>query len=133
MEGLKMGDSDNYLMQKQMEMMIETSNKKITAELKELREGLIQLNDEVQELKRQLKNARAEAAETAPRPQYSQPAPQQSYSPPPQADPSIKRQPTRDQEMAQTSNRPKFTEFTEEEVSINSVFYAGRGGMGKKK
>ncbi len=126
--GLKMGDSDNYLMQKQMEMMIDTSNKKITAELKELREGLIQLNDEVQEIKRQMKNMRAEASEApAPRPQYSQPA-AQAYSPPPAADPSIRRQPTRDQEMAQTSNRPKFTEFTEEEVSVDAIFYSGRNG-----
>lgn len=125
---------DNYLMQKQMEMMIETSNKKLVAELNDLKSGLIQLNDEIQEMKRQMKNMRAEAAEApAPRQQYSQPAPQQSHSPPPQADPSVKRQPTRDQEMAQTNNRPKFTDFTEEEVSINSVFYAGRGGMAKRK
>jgi len=112
---------DNYFLQKQMELMIESNNKKLANELGNITSMISKLNAEISELKKQVGRSR------------EMPARQESF-----AAPEIPRACAESRSISQSScdnnakkaeqsepSRPRYGDYKPEDVSVDKFFYFG--------
>lgn len=97
----QMQSNGEYMMQKQFEIMLDISNKKITAELQNLKQMITVLNQEILHLKKQVQDAKhTQQSSPEPKPQClnkeSQPL------------------------------KPRYGDFKPSDISINEFFYCGK-------
>jgi len=124
---IKSQGTDDYFAQKRMEMMLETSNKKVINELSAIHSAINKLNDDVSEIKRMLVSIQLKPSP----PVYSAPPPVSIISeasveqpvnvPHVQAAPQINSQKPRDSEPL----RPRYGDYTSADVSVDKFFYFG--------
>ena len=107
--------NDSFFIQKQMEVMININNKKLNAEIDALKNTVTRLNEEMIEVRKKLSEGRLFAA---PRKE--------------EAKVVVCRQEDSDQtrlstssQNSQTSARPRYGDYSSEDVSINKFFYFG--------
>lgn len=102
-------NSDNYFMQKQIEIMIDINNKKITNELNNMKEILSKLSEEISDIKRNLNANRViQRAEPVAIPDNNTNINQNNT------------RPNNGQPL-----RPRYGDYKPGDVSINKFFYFG--------
>lgn len=107
---------NNYLFQKQMEMMVETSTKKLVNEIESLKSRVVMLSEELIQLRKELgnvKNARPSSMRIADEPTISQ---------------SVNVVEVRQEQQKPKTNeqlRPRYGDYKPEDVAIDKMFYFG--------
>ena len=102
----------DYFMQRQLEIMMDTNNKKVLGEVKKVYEALDRINAEIESLKNQISSSGAQAKMNAE--PECQDAPKQSFS----------EMPSRG-EIKATVPSSRTGDYCSEDVSIEKFFYFG--------
>jgi len=113
-------NSDDYLFQKKIEIMIDTNNKKITRELNDIKEIIAKLNEDFCELRKHFNENQTARAES---PLSVTPAATAVASPV-----AISSNANLDVDDLRKNGqlaRPRYGDYKSEDVSINKIFYFG--------
>lgn len=94
--------SDDYLLRKQIELMMEASNKKIAAELSKINEMIERLSKEIFDVKRQLNEVTKTGSMVI-------------------SEKNVRQEPIRQE----TQPRPRYGDYKSEDVSVDKLFYYG--------
>ena len=103
-------NTEDYLLEKKFEIMIDMNNKKIANEISKLSSMISQLNDEISSIKRELGKGTAAKAPVAEEPlEYgAREIPSNSVRPKPNDD-----------------VKPRYGDYSPEDVPISKIFYFG--------
>lgn len=120
MEGIKLessmesSDLGGYLLQKKIEVMIEANNKKVAVELSNLNKSISKLNVEIDEIKRQLSEARTSETTNSSRNEEKE----ESQS-------AVNTITITNTEKKSDLPKPRYGDYKSEDVAIDKVFYFG--------
>ena len=124
--------SGDYMLQKQIEIMIETNHKKLKAELDGIKSMLSELSESVREIKRGLRDGRIEAGGE---PSHDARAHEVREEPASLRETCVRetiREPVRESvrvssSLNQDKPKPRYGDYTSDDVSITKFFYCGGG------